>query len=398
MKRTIFPVLLLVLCLTVSACGQTHTVPDTLTFEDPALDNAEIVEIRNLQTGRETQIIYPDQVREIVDFVRTLRGASPVRGGTPDTYSLTLLKGFDTLVQIGFGSDRTICVGTGEETLSYRLEGLTARDVGNFLSLYESTPETQPPEMCQEDAVLQGALVLAGGKVIGGGDVWQAFHTGVAAGEETSMLLALGERPGEMMPVKDFYRVDFDGEAFLVTDLWGTRSDRYTELICQEFEVEPPYNRGIAYVLTNDPDWQPSPDGSESGIQLVYSDMIFVPGQMDLPQVKAGRLEYKGRTYINARGAGLLRLQELFSQAEELSYEPKTHSIGLGLDLVFETVEGEEIRLELDPLEELCRRGNVYYSYDIPDVPNRIREIWDALNLSQWPDALYTDYPEIPRP
>ncbi len=84
----------------------------------------------------------------------------------------------------------------------------------------------------------------------------------------------------------------------------------------------------------------------------------------------------------------LEKLVYLFENAEFLGYEPKTHSIGVGLNLIF-TSGGEDFVIELDPDSDICRIHGEYVSYGAPDEPDYIYKLWEYLGITQWPDIVY---------
>ena len=84
----------------------------------------------------------------------------------------------------------------------------------------------------------------------------------------------------------------------------------------------------------------------------------------------------------------LEKLVLLFENAEYLGYEPKTHSIGVGLNLIF-TIRDEDFVIELDPDSDLCRINGEYVWYGKPDEPDYILKLWEYLGITQWPDIVY---------
>ena len=107
----------------------------------------------------------------------------------------------------------------------------------------------------------------------------------------------------------------------------------------------------------------------------------------------AAVLEFEGEALVTTTDFDRLeKLYLLFTEAEFLGYEPKTHSIGLGLNLVLTTQDGETITIELDPDNDLCRIDGEYISYGRPDEPCYIEKLWYYLGIAAWPDVVYEHY------
>ena len=74
----------------------------------------------------------------------------------------------------------------------------------------------------------------------------------------------------------------------------------------------------------------------------------------------------------------------------------KTHSVGVGLKLIFNTNEAGfatgngDFVIELDPDSDICRINGEYVWYGKADEPEYTYKLWDYLGITQWPDIVYT--------
>lgn len=127
----------------------------------------------------------------------------------------------------------------------------------------------------------------------------------------------------------------------------------------------------------------------------VYADLIYLPKQPQLPQSPAQAvLLFEGEPLLTITDFDRLeKIWLLFSDAELLGYEPKTHSIGVGLDLLLVSETGETLTIELNPDSDICRIGGEYVFYGAFDEPDYILKLWEYLGLDQWPEAVYARYP-----
>ena len=127
----------------------------------------------------------------------------------------------------------------------------------------------------------------------------------------------------------------------------------------------------------------------------VYSDYAYPSKQPQLPaELRKAALEFEGRELISTTDFDRLeKIWLLFTDAEFLGYEPKTHSIGVGLNLILTAADGETVTIELDPDNDLCRMNGEFVFYGAPDEPCCIEKLWYYLGIDGWPDAVYDRYP-----
>lgn len=271
----------------------------------------------------------------------------------------------------------------------------------------EKLPEIYSAEQAGQD----GCFVSEDGVAKENKEVFQQFAQDVANGT-----------PGFIRLVNWHYGEDaqwsamdlsFDGREYTLEWLEDgqrlTRTYGYLKHYTGEKERENmAYDYFEHYVLVNDPDvtWEQIFEGlisSQLGAYIehwtVYSDYVYSPEHPDLPDnIRSAVLKFQDNNLITVTNPDHLeKLIWMFENAEYLGYEPKTHSIGTGLDLEFAAGD-TNYTVELDLDSDLCRIDGEYVFYGAPDEPDYIYKLWECLGITCWPDTVYQAYPNALRP
>ena len=132
----------------------------------------------------------------------------------------------------------------------------------------------------------------------------------------------------------------------------------------------------------------------------VYSSYTYLPKTPQLPQnLTKAVLEFEDKELVSTTDFDRLeKIWILFSEAELLGYEPKTHSIGVGLNLILTSQSGDTMTVELDPDSDICRINGEYVFYGAADEPDYIEKLWYYLGIPSWPDPVYENCPNAYRP
>lgn len=205
------------------------------------------------------------------------------------------------------------------------------------------------------------------------------------------------------------YDLSFDGNMYTLTTLENTYTFRYLKQFTGEKAWEgADHDAFDYYVLVNDntvtfedimtgkldmSDWK------NPAHWTVYANFIYLPKQPQLPANPAQAvLEFEGQSLVTTTDFDRLeKIWILFQEAEYLGYEPKTHSVGVGLNLILTSQNGETMTIELDPDNDICRINGEYVFYGAYDEPDYIEKLWYYLGIPSWPDSVYEKCPNAYR-
>ena len=257
-----------------------------------------------------------------------------------------------------------------------------------------------------EQAMIDGCVVLRDGDVSHNQEVWQAFLDTVNAGQQAYVRTAEYHYHPELSQVTQYvYDIRFDGNVYSVEGILNGEKFRkeYQYLLTflgQASNESQDYDSYIRYVLSNEPyeTWEKANgitmDGSiksERLPQVVYTDLIYETKRPQLPANPAQAvLEFNGTQLVSITDFDRLeKIWILFQEAEYLGYEPKTHSVGVGLNLILTSQSGETMTIELDPDSDICRIDGEFIFYGAYDEPDYIEKLWYYLGIEAWPDVVY---------
>ena len=197
------------------------------------------------------------------------------------------------------------------------------------------------------------------------------------------------------------YDLSFDGNVYTLTTLENTYTFRYLKQFTGEKAWEgADHDAFDYYVLVNDDSvtFEDIMSGKLDMSDLenpahwtVYADFIYLPKSPKLPTEPARAvLEFEGQELVSTTDFDRLeKIWILFSEAELLGYEPKTHSVGMGLNLILSSKNGETLTIELDPDSDICRINGEFVFYGAYDEPDYIEKLWYYLGIEAWPDEVY---------
>ena len=269
--------------------------------------------------------------------------------------------------------------------------------------------EELPEKYSAEQAMIDGCFVQTDGVARENKELFQDFA-----------VCSWNGLPGVIRIVNWHYGEDFrhsvmdlsfDGNIYTLTSLENTYTFRYLKRYTGEKAWEnADHDAFECFVLVNDDSitWKDIQSGkldindhNQPGHWMVYTDFTYLPKRPQLPSepVKAV-LEFEDSELISTTNFDRLeKIWLLFTDAELMGYEPpKTHSIGIGLNLVLTGKNGESITIELDPERDICRIKGAYVFYGAFDEPEYIEKLWYYLDIPAWPDAVYAKYPNALRP
>ena len=261
--------------------------------------------------------------------------------------------------------------------------------------------EELPENYSAEQAAIDGCLVCTEGNPRDNIEAFREFAEACMSGQ-----------PGQFRIVTYYYGEDpyyiaddiiFDGKNYTVKYIESNvgivnTSPNYPYLkhfTGDKEEERFPYDAYDHYVLVKDSDitWQEIFDGKYQGNwRPIFQNYIYYPKKPQMPaNPMEATLEFNGELLVTTTDFDRLeKIWILFEEAELLGYEPKTHSIGVGLNLILKSKSGETMTIEMDPDSDLCRINGEYVWYGKPDEPEYTYKLWEYLGITQWPDIVYT--------
>ena len=263
--------------------------------------------------------------------------------------------------------------------------------------------EELPEFYSSEQAMIDGCLVSRDGEAMDNIEAFREFVAACDRGEGRFFRLVdwyYGDNPHYIA-----WDLNYDGYKYTISWLEDGRRRSTDFAYLKHFTGEKEqenvaYDAYEHYVLVNDSDvtWQEIWEGmysSQYGAAIdhmtIFSDYFYYPKAPDLPdKPDYAILEFYEDDLVTVQDRDRLeKLIWLFENGEYLGYEPKTHSIGVELNLIFASAEGDFV-IELDPDADLCRINGEYVWYGKPDEPDYILKLWEYLDITQWPDIVYT--------
>lgn len=263
--------------------------------------------------------------------------------------------------------------------------------------------EDLPEKYGAEQAMLDGCFVQSDGVARENKELFRKFAEDSYAGEPAFIRIVNWYYGDD--PHYDAFDLEYDGTLYTIS--WiddgqrRTREFPYLAHYTGEKEQENmAYDAYEHYVLVHDDQmkWEnvwgsliSSHAPNYIDHMTVYSDYTYLPKKPQIPtNLAQATLKYRGDDFATTTDFDCLeKIYLLFADAELLGYEPKTHSIGVMLDLILTTKDGKTVAIELDPDNDLCRIDGEYVFYGAPDEPCYIEKLWYYLDIPAWPDAVY---------
>lgn len=256
-----------------------------------------------------------------------------------------------------------------------------------------------PESYSAEQAMIDGCFVQVDGAARENLDLFQNFAANSWDGIP-GMIRIVNWHYGDD---SSWYAMDlsFDGAKYTIKSQYSIDGkDTYTFQHLKHFEgVFDELSAYSYFVLTNDAAL--TLEEAENGDHwTVYSHFTYAPKKPKLPTNPAQAvLEFNDAPLVTVTDFDRLeKIWILFQDAEFMGYEPKTHSVGVGLNLILTSQNGETVTIELDPDSDICRINAEYVFYGAYDEPDYIEKLWYYLGIPSWPDSVYEKYPNAYRP
>jgi hypothetical protein len=272
----------------------------------------------------------------------------------------------------------------------------------------EELPQNYTPEQA---GFLDGCFIQVNGVAEFDKHLFRSFAT-LAQNDVPAFVRIINSYRQEEPHYYKAYDLSYDGSVYTVS--WLEDGQRKSEqfLYLKHFTGElkrenKPYGSYEYYILVNDdtatladivaPLYSSQYPAQTIPHMTVFYDYQEYPDYIALPDdVVKLELRFEGQTLVTSTERRKLKqFKEMFGAAYYLGYEPKTHSIGIGLDLVVTSAKGETMVIELDPDTDLCRIDGEYVTYDYgqSDEFYYVATLWNCLGIRSWPDEVYEKYP-----
>lgn len=260
-------------------------------------------------------------------------------------------------------------------------------DINTLLACFtktevDSTLEVNPgsvSEYNQEQAMLDGCVVIEDFDVLYNQDSWYNFVELTEAGAETAVTVVhYTEEESETTYVR--YGVIFDGSIYTLKISAGeqqlthtfTGLERKTGKYDQWTNGRDSY---IRYTLTG---------GTDTPDVLIYNDGITTPPLSQANSFDFHLKEGEPPLAVYEDPAELEAIVDLLERAEYMLVPPSGYV--LGVSLIFEMENGQKEKLEMDILQGVYRYKDSYYCY------GEVSDLFQVLGITQWPEEVQQEY------
>ena len=248
----------------------------------------------------------------------------------------------------------------------------------------DSTLEVKPGSVSetfynQEQAMLDGCVVIQDFDVLYNQDSWQNFVELTEAGAETAVTVVhYTEEESDTTYVR--YGVIFDGSVYTLKITSGEQQLTHTftglERKSGKYDIwTNGRDRYIYYALTG---------GMDTPDVVIYNDGITTPPLSEansfdfhLKEGEPPLAVYEDPTEVEA-------IVNLLERAEYMEVPPSGYV--LGVSLFFEMQNGQKARLEMDILQGVYRYKDSYYRY------GEVSDLFQVLGITQWPEEVQQEY------
>lgn len=236
----------------------------------------------------------------------------------------------------------------------------------------------------QEQAMIEGYVVMQDGDVHHNQHIWDAFWENVVNSPASVKLAHFTFQ--ESRSTCTVYDLHYTGTDYqlTITDDSGSRTETFLYALKVTGgsldENQKPYNRWIQYYLTN----------TELEIDdfsiMIYQDLIADPDYSGVSQINLHLKEGEPPLKVFSEEAAVASILNLLSDAEYVN--PPVEYL-YGVKLIMVNKYGQELVLEIDLNNGVFRYGMQHYRY------GEIANLFTVLGLSQWPEDVLVEYQDL---
>lgn len=262
-------------------------------------------------------------------------------------------------------------------------------DINTLLACFtntevDSTLEVKPSSVSetfynQEQAMLDGCVVIQDFDVLYNQDSWQNFVELTEAGAETAVTV-VHYMEEEFDTTYIHYGVIFDGSVYTLKITSGEQqlTHTFTGLERNSGKYDQWTNGRdsyIRYTLTG---------GTDTPDVLIYNDGITTPPLSQANSLDFHLKEGEPPLAVYEDPAEVEAIVDLLERAEYMEVPPSGYV--LGVSLIFEMENGQEAKLEMDILQGVYRYNDSYYCY------GEVSDLFQVLGITQWPEEVQQEY------
>lgn len=231
----------------------------------------------------------------------------------------------------------------------------------------------------QEQAMLDGCVVMQDGDVRHNQDRWQNFVDLADSGEEAAVkLVHYTEDESDTTYIR--YGVIFDGSVYTLKITSGEQqlTHTFTGLERKSGKYDQWTNGRdsyIRYTLTG---------GTDTPDVLIYNDGITTPPLSQAKSLDFHLREGEPPLAVYEDPAEVEAIVDLLERAEYMVVPPSGYV--LGVSLIFEMENGQKAKLEMDILQGVYRYNDSYYRY------GEVSDLFQVLGITQWPEEVQQEY------
>ena len=248
----------------------------------------------------------------------------------------------------------------------------------------DSTLEVKPGSVSetfynQEQAMLDGCVVIQDFDVLYNQDSWQNFVELTEAGAETAVTVVhYTEEESDTTYVR--YGVIFDGSVYTLKITSGEQQLTHTftglERKSGKYDIwTNGRDRYIYYALTG---------GMDTPDVVIYNDGITTPPLSEANSFDFHLKEGEPPLAVYEEPTEVEAIVNLLERAEYMEVPPSGYV--LGVSLFFEMRNGQKARLEMDILQGVYRYKDSYYRY------GEVSDLFQVLGITQWPEEVQQEY------
>ena len=248
----------------------------------------------------------------------------------------------------------------------------------------DSTLEVKPGSVSetfynQEQAMLDGCVVIQDFDVLYNQDSWQNFVELTEAGAETAVTVVhYTEEESDTTYVR--YGVIFDGSVYTLKITSGEQQLTHTftglERKPGKYDIwTNGRDRYIYYALTG---------GMDTPDVVIYNDGITTPPLSEANSFDFHLKEGEPPLAVYEDPMEVEAIVNLLERAEYMEVPPSGYV--LGVSLFFEMQNGQKARLEMDILQGVYRYKDSYYRY------GEVSDLFQVLGITQWPEEVQQEY------